>query len=162
MYEIVIGRSKQDVEKLGLRGTIFVGREYVNMGNVTSLSNDVYMDISTSHVVFICGKRGSGKSYTMGVIAEGLADIEKDIRQNLSIIMMDPMGVYWTMKNPNKKDAKLLKSWNVTPHGLDVLMYVPYGFEEEYKKKIYLVMLLLQLILLNLQHQIGQLLLKLV
>jgi ABC-type polar amino acid transport system ATPase subunit len=31
------------------------------------------MDIAGAHVVLICGKRGGGKSYTMGVIAEGLA-----------------------------------------------------------------------------------------
>ena len=78
-YEIVIGRSESDKQKFGLRGTILLAKNYVKMGQVTSLSNGVYMDVTRAHVVFICGKRGGGKSYTMGVIAEGMATIEPDI-----------------------------------------------------------------------------------
>jgi len=37
---------------------------------------DIYMDSLNPHVVFVCGARGSGKSYVLGVIAEELA-IEK-------------------------------------------------------------------------------------
>ena len=61
MYEIVIGRSESDKEKLGLRGTVFLGKHYVKMGPTTSLSNKVFMDISRAHVILVAGKRGSGK-----------------------------------------------------------------------------------------------------
>ncbi|MBD3313024.1 hypothetical protein GF345_01125, partial [Candidatus Woesearchaeota archaeon] len=64
MYDIVIGRSERDKEKFGKRGTIFIGRQYVKMGRVTSLSNNVYIDVSGAHVIFICGKRGAGKCLT--------------------------------------------------------------------------------------------------
>ena len=37
------------------------------------------MDVSRSHVVFVCGKRGSGKSYTMGTIAEGIANLDRKV-----------------------------------------------------------------------------------
>ena len=66
-YDIIIGRNKEDKEKFKNRGLIYVGKSYVTMGNYTSLSNPIYMDVTRSHVVFVCGKRGSGKSYSMGL-----------------------------------------------------------------------------------------------
>ena len=60
-------------EKFGLLGTILLGKQYVQMGQIMSLSNPVYLDVGGPHVILVSGKRGSGKSYTLGVIAEGLA-----------------------------------------------------------------------------------------
>ena len=93
MYDIVIGRSPDDVEKIGTKGTVLLGKLFVTMGQLTTLSNKIYMDVATSHVVFICGKRGGGKSYTMGVIAEGFADLEESVKNNLSIILLDSHGI---------------------------------------------------------------------
>ena len=61
MYDIIIGRNPEDIKKLGTSGTIFLGKHYVKMGQTTSLSNRIYMDVAKSHVVFVVGKRGSGK-----------------------------------------------------------------------------------------------------
>ncbi len=61
MYEIVVGRTESDRKKLGLEGTIFVGKLFVKMGQTTSLSNKVLLDVARSHVVLVSGKRGSGK-----------------------------------------------------------------------------------------------------
>ncbi|MBN2112391.1 ATP-binding protein, partial [Candidatus Woesearchaeota archaeon] len=102
---------------------------------VTSLSNPIYMDVTRAHVVFVCGKRGGGKSYTMGVIAEGMSDLPKEIAEKLSIVMLDTMGIYWTMKYPNHKDEELLKEWGLQGKGLDVKIYTPAGFYDDYKKK---------------------------
>ncbi|MFT4312816.1 MAG: ATP-binding protein [Candidatus Woesearchaeota archaeon] len=135
MYDIVIGRNASDKAKFGKRGTILIGKQYVQMGQTTSLSNDIYMDIASAHVLFVCGKRGGGKSYTLGVIAEGLADIEPEIAQNLSIIILDTMGIYWTMKYPNKQDEDLLRQWNLEPKGLDVVIYTPVGYYKKYKEE---------------------------
>jgi hypothetical protein len=135
MYDIVIGRSKSDLEKLGKKGIIFIGKHYVKMGQTTSLSNKVYLDVSRSHVVFVCGKRGSGKSYTMGVIAEGMANLSKEISQNLSIIMLDTMGIYWTMKYANQKEKDLLDQWNLEAKPLDVKIFTPIGYFNDYKEK---------------------------
>jgi hypothetical protein len=135
VYEIVIGRSEKDKKKHGKEGTILLGKHYIKMGQVTSLSNPIYMDVTRSHVVFVCGKRGGGKSYTMGVIAEGMANLPPEISENLSIIMLDTMGIYWTMKYPNHKDEELLKEWGFEGKGLDVVIYTPGGFYDEYKKK---------------------------
>ena len=72
MYDILIGRSEAEKERYGTQGAVFIGKHYIKMGQTVSLSNRVYLDVSKSHVVFIVGKRGSGKSYSMGVIAEGI------------------------------------------------------------------------------------------
>ena len=135
MYDIVIGRDEADKKKFGSKGVILLGKHYVQMGRTTSLSNPVYLDVTRSHVVFICGKRGSGKSYTMGVIAEGVADLPDEVKQNISIVMLDTMGVYWTMKYPNKKDELLLKQWGMRPKALDVKIYTPAGFHNKFLKQ---------------------------
>ncbi|MEM4756133.1 MAG: ATP-binding protein [Candidatus Woesearchaeota archaeon] len=135
MNEIIIGRNEADRKKYGMRGTILIGKQFITMGTTTTLSGNIYMDVAGAHVVFICGKRGGGKSYTMGVIAEGLADIEPEIAQNLSIIMLDTMGIYWTMKYPNRSEAELLKEYNLKPKPLDIKIYTPQGFYYQYKEK---------------------------
>jgi hypothetical protein len=298
MYDVIIGRSDHDKEKLGKKGTILLGKHFVKMGRVTSLSNPVYMDMTRSHVVFVCGKRGGGKcilentlvtlatgekitiqklyekysqtgikddekddyyklsekllvqsydlehkkivkkrvthvfrrkikekmvrwnllsdnkeisldttsdhkiltetptkefiwktskdksfetvcglqkekltsffikekknydfegyvydltveethnfiandiivhnSYTMGVIAEGMADLPPEIKQNIAVIMLDTMGIYWTMKYPNKKDKEILQQWGLTAKPLDVKIYTPAGYYKDYKEK---------------------------
>lgn len=134
VFDVIIGRSKKDVEKYGKEGTLLIGKQYIQMGQTMSLSNPVYMDVAGSHVVFIVGKRGSGKSYTMGAIAEGLADLPKEIKQNLSILLLDTMGIYWTMKYPNYQDAALLKNWNMEAKPLDVKIYTPTGFFKQYRE----------------------------
>ncbi|MEK6969382.1 MAG: ATP-binding protein [Nanoarchaeota archaeon] len=135
VFDVIIGRSKHDVEKYGKRGVVLIGKQYIEMGQTTSLSNPVYLDVAGSHVVFIVGKRGSGKSYSMGAIAEGLADLPLEIKQNLSIVLLDTMGIYWTMKYPNYQDAEILKKWDIEPKGLDVKIYTPAGFFYRYKEE---------------------------
>jgi uncharacterized protein len=135
VYEIIIGRSKSNREKYGIKGSILLGKQYVNMGQVTSLSNPVYMDVTTSHVVFVCGKRGSGKSYTMGVVAEGMSELPKEISSNIAVVMLDTMGIYWTMKYPNKQDKEILEEWGIKPEALNIQIYTPKGFYKQFKKE---------------------------
>lgn len=136
MYEIVVGRNPLDRD-LGLKATIFLGKQYVRMGQSVSLANNIFLDVARSHVVYVCGKRGSGKSYTLGVIAEGIASIDPDIARNLSAIIMDTMGIYWTMKYPNKADKQILKHWNLEPKAFSdkVRVLVPKGFFDVYKSR---------------------------
>src|SRR3989344_3670918 len=135
MYDILIGRSEADKEKYGTQGAIFLGKHYIKMGQTTSLSNKVYLDVIKSHVVFIVGKRGSGKSYSMGAIAEGIYDLPDAIKKNLAVIMFDTMGIYWTMKYPNNKEKELLDEWELESKGINVQIFTPSGFYNEYKEK---------------------------
>ena len=135
MYDVIVGRNESDRKQFGDKGTIFLGKHYVKMGRTTSLSNNVFIDVTRSHVFFIVGKRGSGKSYTMGVIAEGISDLPADIKNNISVILLDTMGIYWTMKYPNQKDKELLKQWGLKSKPLDVKIYTPSGYFKDFRAK---------------------------
>ncbi len=135
MIDIVAGRSPADVRKMGTKGALLLGKHFVTMGQLTTLSNKIYMDISGAHVMFICGKRGGGKSYTMGVIAEGFDLLEPEIKQNLSIILLDTMGIYWTMNYPNHKEEELLKEWDLEGHPMKLRIFTPIAFYKKYKEQ---------------------------
>jgi DNA helicase HerA-like ATPase len=49
----------------------------------------VGVDADSPHAAVVLGKRGTGKSYTLGVIAEGLADAA-----GVAPVVVDPMGVF--------------------------------------------------------------------
>lgn len=135
MQDIVVGRSKSDLEKWGMKGTVLLGKHYIAMGHTQSLSNNIYLDVAGAHVVFICGKRGGGKSYTMGVIAEGFHLLEPQIKENLSVILLDTMGIYWTMKYPNHQDKELLEEWGLKAEAIPVKIFTPEKYYHEYKEK---------------------------
>lgn len=114
---IVFGASERLIEKYGMDKALFVGG---------TEDENFYIDSMKPHVVFICGARGSGKSYTMGVMVEELA------RKNDAVasIVIDPIGVFWSMKSPNKveRELELLKKWELEPQGFDnINVLVPVG-----------------------------------
>jgi len=134
-YDIIVGRDEADRKKFGDKGTIFLGKSYVKMGKTTSLSNNVFIDVVRSHVILVAGKRGSGKSHSLGVIAEGISGLDKVVAENLSVVIFDTMGIFWTMKYPNEKERGLLKEWGMKPEGMDVKIYTPKGFYDKYKEE---------------------------
>ncbi len=134
-YDIITGRNDSDKKAFGDRGLVFLGKGYVKMGQYTSLSNKIFMDVARSHVVLVAGKRGSGKSYTLGVIAEELANLPKETSQNISALIFDTMGIYWTMKSKNEKDKELLAEWGLKPKTLPVKIFVPFGYYDNYLEK---------------------------
>ncbi|MDP3986749.1 MAG: DUF87 domain-containing protein [Nanoarchaeota archaeon] len=131
-YDIILGRDDADKKAFGDRGLVFIGKSYVRMGRYTSLSNRILMDVARSHVVLVSGKRGSGKSYTLGVIAEELANLPKEAGQNIGSLIFDTMGIYWTMKFRNEKDKELLNEWGLKPENLPVRVFVPFGHYDKY------------------------------
>ncbi|MBU3907434.1 MAG: DUF87 domain-containing protein [Nanoarchaeota archaeon] len=134
-YDILIGRSEADKKAFGSKGLVFIGRGYVKMGQYTSLSNNIFMDVARSHVILVAGKRGSGKSYSIGVIAEELSNLPKETSQNIASLIFDTMGIYWTMKFKNQKDKSLLEEWQLKPQNLPVKIFIPVGHYEEYLEK---------------------------
>lgn len=135
VYEIILGREKKDRETYGTRGTVLIGKQYVKMGAVTTLSQPVYLDCNKAHVIFVCGKRGSGKSYSLAVIAEGISKLEEEYRKRISVIMLDTMGIYWTMKYPNNQDTDLLNEWGYEGSPINSTIYTPYGYYETWKNE---------------------------
>ena len=134
-YDIIVGRGESDKKTFGDKGLVYLGKGYVKMGQYTSLSNKIYMDVARSHVVLVAGKRGSGKSYTLGVLAEELSNLPKEVSQNIGSLIFDTMGIYWTMKYTNEKDKELLRDWDLQAKNLPVKIFVPYGHYDSYLEK---------------------------
>ncbi|MBI2629542.1 DUF87 domain-containing protein [Candidatus Pacearchaeota archaeon] len=277
-YDIIIGRDSSDKKRFEKRGLIYLGKGFVKMGQYTSLSNPIYMDIARSHVVLVSGKRGcltegtsiftdkgylpikdfnkenkilsfnkdekkfewenaelleypisenlieieledgrklqltkehpllitsgekllsllwmeaeklnkgdklisvnnnftdlfpvriknikiiegikkvydlsvdknhsfiangiishnSGKSYSLGVIAEELATLPQEERENIAGLILDTMGVFWTMKFENEKEKDLLEEWKLKPKKTPVKIFIPLGYFEDYEKR---------------------------
>jgi len=134
-YNIIIGRNQSDKELFKEKGLINLGKGYVRMGTYTSLSNKILMDIARSHVVLVAGKRGSGKSYSLGVLAEELSSLPREESQNIASLIFDTMGIFWTMKYPNEKDRELLDEWELKTKQLPIKVFVPFGKTQEYKER---------------------------
>ncbi|MFA6399639.1 MAG: ATP-binding protein, partial [archaeon] len=127
-----IGRKKSVLGKYGEEAGLFVGR----VNEKDKEGTDVYMDGLNPHVVFVCGARGSGKSYVLGVVAEELALKNK----NVGIVVVDPIGVFWSMKHPNKEEKELeaLAKWGLMPRGLNnIKVFIPVGMKDSVPKSTY-------------------------
>jgi len=73
-------------------------------------------------------------SYTGAVIAEELMNLPEEERIGLSCIMIDTMGIYWSMKEPNDEALLMLKEWNMKPKGFDTRNIVPAGLAAVYDR----------------------------
>lgn len=113
-------------------GTLNIGR-YLALDK--SLGADVYIDALRPHVILICGKRGYGKSYSMGTMIEELASLSQEIKDNITALVIDTMGVFWTMRHENKKEAGLLAKWGLPLKGFDVDVFVPAGSVKQYEEQ---------------------------
>ncbi len=134
-YNVIIGRNESDKKLFGKKGLVYIGKSYVTMGNYTSLSNPIFLDIARSHVIMISGKRGSGKSYSIGAIAESLASLPSEEAENISPLIFDTMGIFWTMKFKNEKDRDLLEEWDLETKNVGVRVFSPFGWFQRYKEK---------------------------
>ena len=71
---------------------------------VTGRTPRVWLSTAKGRDVAVVGKRGSGKSFTLGVIAEGLASGSDSAlgRQEhpRAVLLFDPLDVYWTTRYP--------------------------------------------------------------
>jgi hypothetical protein len=132
--DIIIGRDPEDLEKYGKKGCIFLGKHIVGKGYDYHLTNPVLMDVLRPHVILIVGKRGAGKSWTGGVMAEEIIKLPEEIKQNLACLMIDTMGIFWSMKNPNDQDVLLLNEWELKPEGFPIRNIVPIGLTDFYDK----------------------------
>jgi len=131
---IVIGRDEEDLRKFGDEGLAFLGKHYVKTGDITNLANPVHLDLARPHVILISGKRGQGKSYTLGVIAEEIVFLPRRMREKLTVLIFDTMGIYWTMIHPNAKQEEELKQWGLEPQAAPARVLVPLGWADKYEE----------------------------
>jgi len=134
-YETIVGRLREDTEKYGSQATGYIGKHIVGKGEDTHLTTKVFLDLLRPHIILICGKRGFGKSYDAGVIAEEISLLPEKFRESLAVVMVDTMGIFWSLKRPNEQQADLLNEWKLKPEEIkNVKVYVPYKQIKEFER----------------------------
>jgi uncharacterized protein len=102
---------------------------------------DVRFDTEMAHVVALFGKRGSGKSYTLGTLLEGLCTKERtssiaDNSRQSSVLLFDTLGIFQWMSILLKDNAErellqeqfaVRRGWDIRPEPLDVAIWIPKG-----------------------------------
>lgn len=132
--DIIVGREPEDLKRYGKTGTIYIGKHVVGKGFEYHYTNPILMDVLRPHVVLVVGKRGSGKSYSGAVIAEEIMKLPDEIKNNLSVLMIDTMGIFWSMKIPNEQDLELLANWEMRAQSFNTQNIVPIGLTDFYDK----------------------------
>jgi len=128
-------------------GSESVTSEFVYLGRIAERRDyyrKAFFDVGKAKVVAILGKRGSGKSYTLGVLMECLASESgqtSNLKHRPAVVLLDTLNIFWTcVFAPNlemehdsvKIQLKNLKIWELSPEKLsNVNILVPAGFGTE-------------------------------
>jgi len=99
-------------------------------------SRGVWLDYDAAHAIYIVGKRRSGKTYTLGVVMEGLVS-NSWLRQGATeeaVLMLDTMNTFITM--PHNVDEVFgeaseqfqeFKKWRLESERLNIVFFYPRG-----------------------------------
>lgn len=132
---VVFGRNinGEDYSQL-----IYIGKIAENCSGKNYLGADVWLDITFPHVIYITGTRGSGKSFDLGVIVEGLSTLEtaSPVQNGVSpatSILIDTQSQFWTLRFPpreniraNESQLRDLKQWNLQPNAVEkIQIFIP-------------------------------------
>lgn len=137
---VVFGRAL----KKDFHGELFfLGKVSEQCAGKSYLNADVYVDTTFPHVIYITGTRGSGKSFDLGVILEGISPlVSESAVQNevtpITSVVIDTQSQFWTLGyEPNQDIAENasqledLKKWNLKPNRLaNLKIFVPPGTEK--------------------------------
>ena len=118
-------------------------RHWVWLGRLAEAGplTDVRFDTAHAHVVGLFGKRGSGKSYTLGTLLEGICTKEKkttiaDNSREVATLLFDTLGIFqWIDIVLNDKSQKetvqhqfaARRGWELKSEPLDVAIWIPRG-----------------------------------
>jgi len=94
--------------------------------------SETYIDASSARSILACGKRGTGKSYTMGNIVEEVHTETDDVVP----LIIDPMGIYWTMGEENSEQRDMVWDWGMSEQGFPVNLLVPGDPEERFGEEV--------------------------
>jgi hypothetical protein len=120
-------------------------REWLFIGRLTEYGRryNVKFDVTKEKVIAIVGKRGQGKSYTLGSLLEGLCTSRADTligvtAKKRGVLIFDTLNIFQWMNVPvlsaesqsaeMKSQAETLRSWDIPAEPLDIDVWVPAGY----------------------------------
>ena len=134
---VVFGRALKDEDYNNL---LYVGKILESTKGKSYLGADAWLDTTFPHVIYITGTRGSGKSFDLGVLVEGISKLRKSspIQNNIkpiTSIIIDTQSQFWTLAYApretipaNRAQLEELKRWNIEPNCLaGAKVYAPPG-----------------------------------
>lgn len=124
---VILGRSESFHRKYRSTGLGFIGAVTESSEDVlTSLFGmPVNLDLVSPHVMLVAGKRGSGKSYTLGLISEELARAMARKEIEVAVVVIDTVDVFRQVIEPNTEQADLLRKWGLDAQGFPAAVYIP-------------------------------------
>ena len=124
---VIVGRSESFHSRYSTAGLGVIGAVSETTDDVLTsvLGMPVLLDLMSPHVLFVAGKRGSGKSYTLGIIAEELALAMERQEIEVAVVMIDTVDVFRQMVEPNVEQADLLKKWGLASRNFPINVYIP-------------------------------------
>ena len=129
--QALVGSSEQDSEEWILLGRLS------EAGQLTTIR----FDVNKPHVIANFGKRGSGKSYTLGTILESLCTQNpkttiSSISRSQGGLLFDTLGIFQWMQVSLGSDSEqevvrtqhaVQRGWNLIPEPLDTRIWIPEG-----------------------------------
>lgn len=120
-------------------------KEWLLLGRLAEYGRryDIKFDVTREKVMAIVGKRGQGKSYTLGSVIEGLCtvDFESAIAvtsKQRGVLLFDTLNIFQWMNVPvftaehqsaeMGRQAQALRSWGLPSVLLDVVVWIPAGY----------------------------------
>jgi DNA helicase HerA-like ATPase len=107
--EEIFGREESQTKKVGKKGCGYLGKVVSYPAGRYEESGAVYLDLTSPHCMLVVGKRGTGKSYTLGVLVEGFGALEDSIREKIAVLVLDTMSVFHSLKSPNTNSMEVAK-----------------------------------------------------
>ena len=134
---VVFGRTLKGEDYANL---IYIGKILESTKGKSYLGANAWLDTTFPHVIYITGTRGSGKSFDLGVLVEGISKLGKQSQiQNdvtpITSIVIDTQSQFWTLGYAprgtipaNRLQLEELQRWNLAPNNLAaVKVYAPLG-----------------------------------
>jgi hypothetical protein len=134
---VVFGRA---IKEGAYDNLIYIGKVLETSPQRSYLGADAWLDITFPHVIYVTGTRGSGKSFDLGVIVEGISQLSRESAvQNqvspLTSIVIDTQSQFWTLRYPPREDVPAnrsqlqeLRRWNLQANAVaNAQVFVPPG-----------------------------------
>ena len=115
---VVVGRTS----RTGPPSAVFLGK----LAEFERMRRNVWLDCHGAHAVYIVGKRRSGKSYTLGVLCEGIV-ANSWLRAgppDQAVLLIDTLNIYGTF-HAQTGSTEATRLWQLPCHAANVRYIAP-------------------------------------